>query len=77
MNVERTFKAAGISPWASLILVAEVVGKQLLTQSAESFTAIASQIPITPSELAMFLSGVVGTAYAAVKCFPHINDSWS
>ena len=66
MNIERTFKAALISPWASLVFVVYVFVEDLLSQSAESLANIASQIPGTLFVLFMFVFGFVGTAYLVV-----------
>ncbi|KZY61707.1 hypothetical protein A3742_20970 [Oleiphilus sp. HI0071] len=66
MNIERTFKAVLISPWASLVFVMYIFGEHLLTQSTESLSSIASQIPGTLFVLSMFVFGFVGTSYLVV-----------
>ncbi len=62
MNIERTFKAVMIAPWASLVPVAYVLAEHFITTDAD----VGAQPLGTLFVVGMLALGSVGTAYIAV-----------
>jgi len=66
MNIQSTFKAVLISPWASLVFVAFMVLESVFASSPGAPTPISGPITGTIIVLFMFTIGYVGTSYLIV-----------